>query len=196
MKLFSLFSRKVIPSVLISILLLAGCSEPEPEEPDTDRRKSPIAIAQKTHEPSNTYIKIVYGQPYKKDRQIFGELVPYNQVWRTGANEATELTTTKEISFAGKSLDAGTYALFTIPREDNEWTIILNNELGQWGAFEYDSTLDVLRVDVPSQSTKKVTEAFTIRFSEIQEDSTNIIIEWDQVELNIPVNFLNSNSPT
>ncbi len=196
MKLFSLFSRKIIPSVLISILLLAGCSEPEPEEPDADRRKSPIAIAQKTHEPSNTYIKIVYGQPYKKDRQIFGDLVPYNQVWRTGANEATELTTTKEISFAGKSLDAGTYALFTIPREDDEWTIILNNELGQWGAFEYDSTHDFLRVDVPSESTEKVTEAFTIRFSKIKGDSTNIIIEWDQVELNIPVNFLNSNSPT
>ncbi|NIT60981.1 MAG: DUF2911 domain-containing protein, partial [Aliifodinibius sp.] len=102
------------------------------------------------------------------------------------ANEATELTTTKEIKFAGKSLDAGTYALFTIPREDDEWTIILNNELGQWGAFEYDSTHDVLRIDVPSQSTEKVTEAFTIRFSEIKEDSTNIIMEWDQVEINIP----------
>jgi len=191
MKLFSLFSRKVIPSVLISILLLAGCSEPEPEEPDADRRKSPIAIAQKTHEQSNTYIKIVYGQPYKKDRQIFGDLVPYNQVWRTGANEATELTTTKEISFAGKSLDAGTYALFTIPREDDEWTIILNNELGQWGAFEYDSTHDILRIDVPSQSTEKVTEAFTIRFSDAQEDSTNIIMTWDQTELKIPVEFSN-----
>lgn len=196
MKLFSLFSRKVIPSLMISILLLAGCNEPEPEEPDADRRKSPIAIAQKTHAPSNTYIKIVYGQPYKKDRQIFGELVPYNQVWRTGANEATELTTTKEISFAGKSLEAGTYALFTIPREEDEWTIILNNELGQWGAFEYDSTHDVLRVDVPSESTEKLTEAFTIRFSEIMGDSTNIIMEWDQIEINIPVNFLNSNSPT
>ncbi len=174
---------------MVSILLFSGCVEPEPQEPDPDRRKSPIAIAQATHEPSNTYIKIVYGQPYKNDRQIFGELVPYNEVWRTGANEATELTVTKEISFGSKLLDAGTYALFSIPKEDGNWTIILNSALGQWGAFDYDSTHDVFRVDIPSQSTDKITEAFTIRFSEIQEDSTNIIMEWNQTEIKIPVKF-------
>lgn len=186
---------KVLPTVLIGLLLLTGCGEPEPKEPDPDRRKSPIAIAQTTHKPSDTYIKIVYGQPYKNDRQIFGELVPYDEVWRTGANEATELTTTQKISFAGDTLGAGTYAIFSIPREGNEWTIILNNELGQWGAFEYDSAHDILRVDVPSQSTEKVTEAFTIRFSDIQDDSTNIIMEWDKTEVNIPVNFQNGDSP-
>ena len=187
---------KVLPTVLIGLLLLTGCGEPEPKDPDPDRRKSPIAIAQTTHEPSDTYIKIVYGQPYKNDRQIFGELVPYGEVWRTGANEATELTTTQNISFARDTLGAGTYALFSIPREGNEWTIILNNKLGQWGAFEYDSNHDVLRVDVPSQSTEKVTEALTIRFSDIQGDSTNIIMTWDKTEVNIPVNFQNGDSPT
>jgi hypothetical protein len=185
---FSTFST-VLPSVLIGMLLLTGCGEPEPKEPNPDRRKSPIAIAQTTHEQSNTYVKIVYGQPYKNDRQIFGELVPYGEVWRTGANEATELTTTQNISFAGDTLGAGTYALFSIPREGNEWTIILNNELGQWGAFEYDSAHDILRVDVPSQSTEKVTEALTIRFSDMQDDSTNIIMEWDQTKVSIPVQF-------
>jgi len=187
---------KVLPTVLIGLLLLTGCGEPEPKDSDPDRRKSPIAIAQTTHNPSDTYIKIVYGQPYKNDRQIFGELVPYGEVWRTGANEATELTTTQNISFGGNTLDAGTYALFTIPRKDNEWTIILNNELGQWGAFEYDSNHDVLRVDVPSQSTEKVTEALTIRFSDIQGDSTNIIMTWDKTEVKIPINFHSADSPT
>lgn len=189
-------SLKLISSFLIGLLFLTGCGEPEPKEPNPDRRKSPIAIAQTTHEPSNTYVKIVYGQPYKNDRQIFGELVPYGKVWRTGANEATELTTTQNISFAGDTLEAGTYALFTIPNEDKEWTIILNNELGQWGAFDYDSNHDVLRVNVPSQSTEKVTEALTIRFSNIQGDSTNIIMTWDKTEVNIPVNFHSGDTPT
>jgi hypothetical protein len=189
MKLLYLFFRKAIPSVLVGILFLSGCGEPEPREPDPDRRKSPIAIAQTAHEPSNTYVKIVYGQPYKNDRQIFGELVPYGEVWRTGANEATELTTTQNISFAGNMLDSGTYALFTIPREDDKWTIILNDKLGQWGAFDYDAAYDVFRVDLPAQSTEKVTEAFTIRFSDIQDDSTNIIMEWDQTVITIPIGF-------
>ncbi len=189
MKLPFSFFREIIPSVLIGLLLLTGCGEPKPQEPDPDRRKSPIAIAQTTHEPSNTYIKIVYGQPYKNDRQIFGKLVPYNEVWRTGANEATELTTTKEITFAGKSLDAGTYALFSIPKKDGNWSIILNSKLGQWGAFDYDAAHDVFRVDVSSQSTKKVTEAFTIRFADTTGDSTSIIMDWDQTRVQIPITF-------
>ncbi|PAU94692.1 hypothetical protein CK503_04255 [Aliifodinibius salipaludis] len=191
MKLPFYFFREVIPSFLIGLFLLTGCGESQPQEPDRERRKSPIAIAQTTHEPSNTYIKIVYGQPYKNGRQIFGELVPYNEVWRTGANEATELTTTRDVTFADKLLEAGTYALFSIPKENGNWTIILNSKLGQWGAFDYNSAHDVLRVNVPSQYTEKVTEAFTIRFADIQEDSTNIIMEWDQTEVRIPVEFSN-----
>lgn len=172
-----------------------GCENPEPQELDTERRKSPIAIAKTLHESSDTYVKIVYGQPYKKNRDIFGELVPYNEVWRTGANEATELTTTKDILVGSQELSAGTYALFSIPKKDSTWTIILNSQLGQWGAFEYNSSYDVLRVDVPSQSTEKVIEAFTIRFTNVQQDSTDIIIEWDKTRVNIPVSF-NSDSIT
>lgn len=191
MNLRFLYLHKLIPVLLAGLFLLTGCREPEPKEPDADRRKSPIAIAQTTHQPSNTYVKIVYGQPYKNDRQIFGELVPYNEVWRTGANEATEITTTKEIMFAGETVPAGTYALFSIPRKEDSWTIILNKELAQWGAFDYNSKHDFLRVEVPTLSTDKVTEAFTIRFSDIQEDSTNIIMEWDQARVKIPVTFSN-----
>lgn len=189
MKVSFSFSQGVIPSLVIALLLLTACKDHEPQEPDPDRRKSPIAIAQTTHKPSNTYVKIVYGQPYKNDRQIFGELVPYNKVWRTGANEATELITTREITFAGESLETGAYALFSIPKKDGQWIIILNSELGQWGAFDYDSTHDVHRVEVSSQTTEKVTEAFTIRFADMQEDSTNIVMEWDRTEVKIPIEF-------
>lgn len=177
---------------LASIFLFWGCSNQEPDKPKQNRRKSPIAIAATTHEPTDTYIKIVYGQPYKNNRIIFGELVPYGEVWRTGANEATELTTTQPISFARKSLDAGTYALFSIPKKDNTWTIILNSELGQWGAFNYDSTKDVIRVEVPAESKEKVVEAFTIRFSDTVKDSSNIIMEWEQTEAKIPIEFIDA----
>lgn len=183
------YPKKVALYLFTALFLVSGCADPEPQEPDSERRKSPIAIANTTHESSNTYIKIVYGQPYKNDREIFGELVPYNEVWRTGANEATELTTTQEITFAGKSLDAGTYTLFSIPQEGDSWTIILNSQLGQWGAFDYESEHDVFRVEVPADSTEKVIEAFTIRFTDIVNDSTNIIMEWDQTRVHIPISF-------
>ncbi len=179
---------------ILSLLMLAGCNQPEPQEPDPVRRKSPIAIATTTHEPTDTYIKIVYGQPYKRDRDIFGTLEPYGEIWRTGANEATEITTTKDILFGDRKLSAGTYSLFTIPRESEDWTIIVNSGLGQWGAFEYEKEYDVMRVDAPALKKDIITEVFTIEFSEIIDDSTSIIIRWDQTEVKVPVEFVGSDS--
>lgn len=183
-------SQKTVGIYLfISLFIITGCSQPEPQEPDPVRRKSPIAIAKVTHQPTDTYVKIVYGQPYKRDRQIFGNLVAYNEVWRTGANEATELTTTQDIIFGGEKLSAGTYSLFSIPKKSDTWTIILNDKLGQWGAFEYDSTDDVMRVEAPAREKDTVAEAFTIEFSEVTNDSTNIVIQWDQTVVKVPIEF-------
>lgn len=177
---------KVLTGLLIGSLLFISCGEKEPEEPDPVRRKSPTAIATVKH--AGTYVKIVYGQPYKSGRDIFGELVPYGEVWRTGANEATEITATKDIMFGGKSLEAGTYSLFTIPNEET-WTIILNSELGLWGAFDYDSSNDVLRVEREANRTEQTDEAFTIQFGEVQADSAEMIIKWDQTEVRVPITF-------
>ncbi|MDR8391327.1 DUF2911 domain-containing protein [Aliifodinibius sp. S!AR15-10] len=171
--------------VLISLTTIACQSESE--DPTTDRRKSPIAIAQVNHE--GTYAKIVYGQPYKRGRVIFGDLVPYGEVWRTGANEATELTVTGDIMLAGERVEAGTYALFSIPNTET-WTIILNSQLGQWGAFDYNADYDVMRVDVSATKMEDSAEAFTIQFEEVENDSTNIVMRWDQTEVRIPVEFI------
>ncbi len=173
--------------LLVGSLVFISCNEEVAEEPDPVRRKSPIAITKIKH--ADTYVKIIYGQPYKSGRDIFGELVPYGEVWRTGANEATELTTTRDILFAGNELEAGTYSLFSIPGE-RSWTIILNEELGLWGAFDYDASNDLMRVDVPAGETDRVTEVFTIQFGEMQDDSTSIIMRWDQTEVRIPLEFL------
>lgn len=187
MKIFS----KIILGSIIGSLLFISCSGEEPEEPNPVRRKSPTAIATVKH--ADTYIKIVYGQPYKGGREIFGELVPYGEVWRTGANEATEITTTGNILFSGEKLEAGTYSLFTIPGKDT-WTVILNSELGLWGAFDYDPSKDVLRVEADAHQTEKTDEAFTIQFGEVKGDSTDIIMKWDQTEVKIPVRFIASDS--
>lgn len=188
----SSFSRSLssITFTVVFLLFFSGCNQPEPEEPNPVRRKSPIAIANINHPSTDTYIKITYGQPHKRDRDIFGNVVPYDEVWRTGANEATELTTTGDILFGGKKLEAGTYALFSIPRQNDQWTIILNDVLGQWGAFDYNPDNDVMRVEVPPMQEEKTTETFTISFSEIADDSTNIVMRWDQTRVNIPVEFI------
>jgi len=113
-------------------------------------------------------IKVEYSRPYKKGRNLFGNnesLIPYGKVWRTGANEATEISFNKDILVLGQKLKAGTYTLFTIPN-DVSWTIIFNNELDQWGAFTYNESEDILRVKAASLLVPNETETFTIDFKE------------------------------
>lgn len=148
-------------------------------------RPSPVALA--FHKTDNCYLKLTYGQPLKKGRVIFGNLEPYGKIWRTGANEATEFTVTRDIRFAGKPLRQGTYTLFTIPNEKT-WTIILNTELGQWGAFHYQPEKDYLRVDVPADLNNQVYEALTFRFEET-ETGANLHLMWDTVKVVIPLAF-------
>ncbi len=128
-------------------------------------------------------IEITYGQPSKRGRVIFGELVPYGEIWRAGANEATEITFKKDMSFAGKQVKAGTYALFTIPKE-KEWKVILNGKLGQWGAYDYDKykSLNVLEATVPVYHTDAVADKLTYTVTD-----KAVIIEWDKTGVSIPV---------
>ena len=179
--------------LLTASLAFISCNRKQPEEPDPVRRKSPTAIASVKH--ADTYIKVVYGQPYRSGREIFGTLVPYGQIWRTGANEATELTTTKDILFSGERLEAGTYSLFSIPGEES-WTIILNSELGLWGAFEYDASKDVKRIKADAHRTEQSDEAFTIQFEEVAGDSTEMVIKWVQTEVRVPITFLPADTVT
>lgn len=147
-------------------------------------RKSPIAIA--SVKARSTYIKVVYGQPYRNGRTIFGDLEPYGEVWRTGANEATEITITNSVLMDGQPIKAGTYALFTIPEPDS-FTVILNHELGQWGAFEYDPERDYRRMKFPVQKLDVPVEAFTIEFSEPEYSMTTMTLKWDQVQVDVPI---------
>ena len=146
------------------------------------KKHSPEAIAK--YNKDDFALKAEYCQPSKKGRQIFGKLVPYQEVWRTGANEATLFTTNKELSFGDKTLKAGTYSIFTIPTA-SEWTIIFNGQTGQWGT-QYDESEDVLRVPVTSAKVDQVKESFTISFND-SEGSVNMILNWDNVSVKVPM---------
>ncbi|HEU5147054.1 MAG TPA: DUF2911 domain-containing protein [Chryseosolibacter sp.] len=149
-------------------------------------RPSPLAIAAVRYQ--DNYIKITYSQPQKKNRKIFGELVPFGEVWRTGANEATELTTVKDIQLQDILLKAGTYSLFTIPEKD-KWTIIINSDVGLWGSYNYNEAKDVYRFDVPVQSADKIFEPFTISF-ENRNDVAELLMMWDDVKVSVPIKFI------
>jgi len=129
------------------------------------------------------YLSVRYGRPYKKGRDIFGKLVPYGKVWRCGADSATTISFAKDGLFGGKPVKRGTYNLFVIPTE-REWTIILNSELGQWGAYNYDKIKDknVLQVTVPVKTLPTSVEQLTIAAQEM-----DLTISWDKTEVAIPV---------
>lgn len=147
-------------------------------------RNSPIVIANlKTTE--NNYVKCTYGQPLKKGREIFGNLVPYGKLWRTGANEATEITFTTNIQIGETQLLAGTYTLFSIPNKD-KWTIILNSELGQWGDFDYDANKNVLTYEAPVSANSDIYEGFTIQFEDVN-NGFNMLLLWDNVKVSVPI---------
>ncbi len=145
------------------------------------------ACAQTPKSPHETVsegnISVTYGRPSKRDREIFGALVPYGQVWRAGADAATEIKFASDGSLGGQAVKAGTYTMFVLPTE-KEWTIILNSQLKQWGAYEYDKhkDKDVLKVTVPVTAISSPVEMWTIRF-----DGGNMIMEWDKSQVSVPV---------
>lgn len=130
-------------------------------------------------------VTISYGQPSKKDREVFGKLVPYGQVWRTGANDATTVEFKKDVMFGGKKVKAGTYSLFTIPGE-KEWSFILNSELGQWGAYKYNDIKgkNVAEVKVKSTNLSAVVEKMTIT-----TDDSSITVSWDKTAASVSLKF-------
>ena len=135
-------------------------------------------------------LEVFYNRPYKNNRPIFGDLVPYNEVWRTGANEATTFTTNRDILVDGSPLAAGTYTLWTIPMEDS-WKVIFNSQMYPWGitADKRPSRVpeyDVLTVQVPVQKIEQPVEQFTIDFNE-QHDFNLMNLVWDQTLISVPI---------
>ena len=133
----------------------------------------------------NPVARVIYSRPQKNGRTIFGGINKYGEVWRLGANEATEVEFFKDVRMGGKLLPKGRYTLFCIPFED-KWTIIFNKDNYSWGSFTYDNRKDALRVDASIESTPEVTEALTIYFDETKKGA-NLVIGWDNVKATLPI---------
>lgn len=135
---------------------------------------------------TNENASVTYGRPYKNNRDIFGGLEKYGVVWRVGADEATTITFKKDVKVGGQGVKAGTYTLFAIPNE-KEWTIILNSQLGQWGAYKYDQNKDkdVVKFNVPVSKLDAPVEQLTMRFAA----DNSLVIEWDKIQVTVPLSF-------
>ena len=141
------------------------------------------------HSPGEKAVaRITYGRPQKNNRPVFGKIVPYGKVWRTGANEATEFIAYQPLTFGSKVLPAGTYTLYTIPGKD-EWTIIFNTDVDIWGAYRYDSEKDALRFTQKTTTTSEVIEAFAIRFEDTIDNKALLKLAWDQIKVEIPFSY-------
>lgn len=125
-------------------------------------------------------ITVKYSRPNTKGRKVFGELEPYGAVWRTGANSATVITFTEDVTFEGKPVPAGEYALFTIPGK-SDWTVILNKTTNQWGAYDYKEAQDFLRVSVKPVTLKDKVETFKIDFEEVNPTNAKLTLAWDHI---------------
>ena len=183
---------KKAATVLFCIFSLSAAAQQKP----TDLDKSPMDMS---YSPQNYPIlkmnskiaaqpmaRVIYGRPQKAGRAIFGGIVAYNQIWRLGANEATEIEFFKNVKINGKPVAKGRYTMFAICNPD-KWTIILNSDKDIWG-LSYNQKKDVLRVDAPVQNTDTETEAFTIYFDDIK-GGTNLTVIWDTVKITLPITY-------
>jgi hypothetical protein len=178
--------KKLIQTLTFSIAAMLFFSSATMAQEALKQKPSPLGLV--TFKYEDAYIKVTYGRPHKRDRVIFGELVPFGEVWRTGANEATEITITKPVKMGGKKIEPGTYSVFTIPQED-KWTIIFNKDLGQWGAYKYDEKKDLLRFEVPTSESEVAYEPFTIMFDQ-KGDDISMKMVWDSTMVSIPIEFI------
>lgn len=154
------------------------------------KKNSPEKTA--TYAKNDMDLSVKYSSPFKKDREIFGALVPYGAVWRTGANEPTTFTTTSDIKIIDKELPAGTYALWTKPHPES-WEVMFNKEIPEWGVTMLsggkettrDPETDVVHVEVPSEELSQAQEQFTIAFEE--GNQLYLTLAWDQTKVKVPI---------
>ncbi|MBS1605055.1 MAG: DUF2911 domain-containing protein [Bacteroidetes bacterium] len=144
-----------------------------------------LKIQDKLNEP--LIARVVYSRPQKRGRKLFGELVNYGQVWRLGANEATEIEFFRDVKVGGKLIKKGRYTLYALVDTD-KWTIIFNKETDTWGAFRYDSSKDVLRVSEPVEKQPGITEVFSIAFRKADRGAM-LSFSWDDVLVTLPVSW-------
>lgn len=168
-------SLALFAALALGVAVLTASPASAQERSDQFPRVSPNAAVSQTI--GVTDVRITYGRPSVRGRTIFGDLVPYGEVWRAGANEATTIHFEHNVQVEGQALQAGTYGLFTIPGED-QWTIIFNRTENQWGAYNYNASNDALRVEVPAEQTSRSWEMMTFVFENVAASEGQAVLYW------------------
>ncbi len=145
---------------------------------------SPSSIVKQTV--GVTDIELVYARPSVKEREIFGKLVPFGAVWRTGANSTTKISFSTPIKLNGTSIAAGTYGLYTIPGE-TEWTVILSNDSKAWGAYSYSEKGDVARIKATPVKLTEAVESFTIDINDLRNESATLNLIWAKTRVPVKI---------
>lgn len=133
-----------------------------------------------------TEVEITFGSPAVQNRQILGGLIPYDQVWRAGANDASTIAFNRPVKINGMTLDSGCYAFFLIPREHKKWTAIFNKVTQQWGAFRYNESEDALRIDLIPRRTNYHTENLQYAIQQLGYEYGSILLNWGSMEIEVP----------
>lgn len=168
-----------------SLVLVSVASAQTPAAPKlTFPQASPPATLKQ--QVGITDIEISYSRPSIKGRKVFGGLVPYGEVWRTGANSATKISFSTPVKFGGADIPAGTYELFTIPGE-KEWTVIIHKNMSQWGNYTYDAKNDVARVTAQVATLPMPTETFWIGLNDLRDTSASFNLTWENTRVSVPI---------
>jgi hypothetical protein len=169
--------------VVLLVMLATSWAFAQQPPQDKSKRPSPPGTAECTI--NGKKVAIEYNRPSMKGRKIVGELVPYGEVWRTGANEATTLTTEADLNIGGTKVPAGKYTLYTLPSEGG-WKLIINKQTGQWGT-EYHEDQDLARVDMKTTPLDAPVEQFTISLNPDTNSSATLALEWEKTRVSVAV---------
>ncbi|MEL6561200.1 MAG: DUF2911 domain-containing protein [Bacteroidota bacterium] len=171
--------NKYFPILIIAVL--AACKNGETVFSNNTKSSRPSPPASVIGKVANAEIKIDYSSPAVRERKIWGDLVPYDRIWRTGANEATTIAVSKDVIINGENLPKGKYSLFTIPGPD-KWVVIINKDWDLWGSYDYKESKDALRLEVKPYQLEKHKERMTFEI-----DTESIEFKWEKLGFELAV---------
>ncbi len=178
--------KKSILSISVLFCTLFSLCTVAQDFPDLDKSPMDMASYPSAHGDADKVVRITYSRPSLKDRAL-EQLAPAGKVWRTGANEAPEITFYRDVVFGGKKIKSGSYTLLTVPGA-SDWEVILNSKLNEWGAYSYDKDKDVARVQAKSSTAEPSLETFSIMF-ESKGDGAVMHMGWGTKRVMVPIGF-------
>ena len=178
--------KNSILSIAIFVTTLIGSLQLTAQEfKSLDKSPMDMAAFPSSYKMSDKLVRVIYSRPQLKGRDL-AKLAPPKKIWRTGANEAAEITFYRDVFFGGKALKSGTYSIFTIPSLDGDWTVIINRAKNVWGSYYYSQDQDVIRVIGKATKSEKNIEAFSMMFDE----NMTLKMGWGKTIISVPIEKL------